>query len=62
VTAARLVRPVCSEPWHYRNTDNSHGFKRETNVEAKPVTGTDRKVGEATGTRETRIRADDVRA
>lgn len=36
---------------HYRNTDKSHAFERETKVEAKPVTGTDRKVDEVRGTR-----------
>lgn len=46
---------------YYRNTDKSHAFERETAVEAKPVTGSDHKVGEITGTRETRIRGDNVR-
>ena len=31
---------------YYRNTDKSHSFERETNVEAKPVTGSDEKVEE----------------
>lgn len=47
---------------YYRNTDKSHAFERETAVEAKPVTGSDRKVGDIQGTRETRIRGDNVRA
>jgi hypothetical protein len=47
---------------HYRNTDKSHAFERETAVDAKPVTGSDDKVGEVKGTRETRIRGDNVRA
>ena len=47
---------------YYRNTDKSHAFERETKVEAKPVTGTDRKVGEITGTRDRRIDGDNVRA
>ena len=47
---------------HYRNTDKSHAFERETTVEAKPVTGSDRQVGEVKGTRETRIDGDNVRA
>ena len=47
---------------HYRNTDKSHAFERETRVEAKPVTGTDRKIGTNNGTRETRIAGDNVRA
>lgn len=47
---------------YYRNTDKSHAFERETAVEAGPVTGSDRKVDEIKGTRETRIRGDNVRA
>lgn len=48
---------------YYRNTDKSHGFERETIVEAKPVTGSDqdRKVDEVKGTRESRISGDNVR-
>ncbi|HWT14248.1 MAG TPA: hypothetical protein VN581_00590 [Patescibacteria group bacterium] len=46
---------------YYRNTDKSHAFEHETQVDAKPVTGTDRKVDEIKGTRETRIRGDNVR-
>ena len=47
---------------YYRNTDKSHAFERETKVEAKPVTGSDAKVDEVIGTRETRIRGDNVSA
>ena len=47
---------------HYRNTDKSHAFEHETEVAAKPVTGTDAKVGEIKGTRESRIKGDNVRA
>lgn len=47
---------------YYRNTDKSHAFERETTVEAKPVTGSDNKVGEVKGTRETRISGDNVKA
>lgn len=49
---------------YYRNTDKSHAFERETRVDAKPVTGAeqDRKVDEVKGTRETRIRGDNVAA
>ena len=47
---------------YYRNTDKSHAFEHETAVEAKPVTGSDEKVDEIKGTRETRIRGDNVRA
>lgn len=47
---------------YYRNTDKSHAFERETLVEAKPVTGSDHQVDMITGTQETRIRGDNVRA
>jgi hypothetical protein len=46
---------------HYRNTDKSHAFERETQVDAKPVTGSDLKVGTNNGTRESRINGDNVR-
>ena len=46
---------------YYRNTDKSHAFEHETKVEAKPVTGSDAKIGENNGTRETRISGDNVR-
>lgn len=48
---------------YYRNTDKSHDFEHETAVVAKPVTGVDqdRKIDEVIGTRETRIRGDNVR-
>lgn len=45
---------------YYRNTDKSHAFERETAVEAKPVTGTDRKTGDIKGTRDTGIRGNNV--
>ena len=45
----------------YRNTDKSHAFERETAVEAKPVTGSDKKIDEVKGTQQTRIRGDNVR-
>jgi len=47
---------------YYRNTDKSHAFERETAVEAKPVTGSESKVSEVKGTRESRISGDNVRA
>ena len=47
---------------YYRNTDKSHAFERETLVSAKPVTGSDSKVDEIKGTRETRIGGDNVDA
>ncbi|MEP7312280.1 MAG: hypothetical protein ABI859_06835 [Pseudomonadota bacterium] len=46
---------------YYRNTDKSHAFERETTVDAKPVTGSDSKVGTNNGTRERRIRGDNLR-
>jgi len=45
---------------YYRNTDKSHGFERETAIEAKPATGSERKVGTNNGTQETGIRGDNV--
>jgi hypothetical protein len=47
---------------YYRNTDKSHAFEHETVVDAKPVTGSDHKIGEVKGTRETRIGGDNVSA
>ena len=47
---------------YYRNTDKSHAYERETAIVAKPVTGSDQKVDEVKGTRETRIRGDNVNA
>jgi hypothetical protein len=45
---------------YYRNTDKSHAFERETRVEAKPVTGSDAKVGTNNGTRNRRVEGDNV--
>lgn len=45
---------------HYRNTDKSHAFERETLVDARPVTGSEHKIDEIKGTQETRIRGDNV--
>ena len=47
---------------HYRNTDKSHAFERETTVDAEPVTGSEHKVSEVKGTRKTRIAGENVRA
>ncbi|KRA52638.1 hypothetical protein ASD77_13470 [Pseudoxanthomonas sp. Root65] len=47
---------------YYRNTDKSHAFERETEVVAKPVTGSDRKIDEVKGTQRTRIDGDNLRA
>ncbi len=46
---------------YYRNTDKSHAFEHETAVEAKPVTGSEKKVDEVKGTQQTRIDGDNVR-
>lgn len=46
---------------HYRNTDKSHAFEHETSVNAKPVTGSEQKIGEVKGTQKTRIDGDNVR-
>lgn len=43
---------------YYRNTDKSHAFERETAVAAQPVTGSEHKVDEIKGTRESRIRGE----
>lgn len=45
---------------YYRNTDKSHSFEHETAIEAKPVEGSDQKIGENNGTQETRIDGDNV--
>jgi len=45
---------------YYRNTDKSHDFEHETDVQAKPVTGSDDKVGEVRGTQQRRIDGDNV--
>jgi hypothetical protein len=45
---------------YYRNTDKSHGFEKETAVVAKPVTGSDEKIGENIGTQQKRITDDNV--
>ena len=47
---------------YYRNTDKSHAFEHETRVDASPVTGSDARVGQVTGTQDKRIRGDNVRA
>jgi hypothetical protein len=45
---------------YYRNTDKSQAFERETKVDAQPVTGSDTKIGTNNGTRDKRIRGDNV--
>ncbi|HUV18020.1 MAG TPA: hypothetical protein VMW33_06005 [Ilumatobacteraceae bacterium] len=43
---------------YYRNTHTSHGYERETRIEAKPVTGNEAKVKEITGTKKSGIDGD----
>ena len=43
---------------YYRNTHTSHGFERETRIEAQPVTGNDAKVDEIKGTKKSGIDGD----
>lgn len=45
---------------YYRNTDKSHAYERETTVDAKPVSGSERKVGEVKGTQQQRVSGDNV--
>ena len=45
---------------YYRNTDKSHAFERESKVDAKPVTGSDEKIGTNNGTTDSRITGDNV--
>ena len=45
---------------YYRNTDKSHDFEHETEVQAKPVTGSDNKVDEVRGTQRRRIDGDNI--
>ncbi|WP_199286829.1 hypothetical protein [Nocardioides houyundeii] len=45
---------------YYRNTDKSHGFEKETLIEAQPVTGDERKVDTVRGTTRTKIPGDNV--
>ena len=47
---------------HYRNTDKSHAFERETTVNAETVTGSEHKVSGQKETRKKRIAGDNVRA
>jgi hypothetical protein len=47
---------------YYRNTDKSDAFERETKVDAKPVTGSDEKIGTNNGTQERRIQGDNLGA
>lgn len=46
---------------YYRNTDKSHAFEHETDIEASPVSGTDRKISAVSGTQRSRIDGDNVR-
>jgi hypothetical protein len=46
---------------YYRNTDKSHAYEHETEVNAQPATGSERKIREIKGTRESRIQGDNSR-
>ena len=50
------LTPFC----HFRNTDKSHAFEHETEVEAQPVTGSDRKIDDVQGTRRSEISGNNV--
>jgi hypothetical protein len=43
---------------YYRNTHQSHSFESETRIEAQPITGSDTKVREITGTKKSGIDGD----
>lgn len=47
---------------HYRNTDKSHAYERETTVEVLALTGSegDRKIDEIRGTRASRIQGENA--
>jgi hypothetical protein len=45
---------------YYRNTDKSDAFERETKVDAKPITGSDDKIGTNNGTEERRIKGNNL--
>ena len=45
---------------YYRNTDKSQAFERETKVDAKPVTGSDSKIGTNNGTTDSSIKGNNV--
>jgi hypothetical protein len=47
---------------HYRNTDKSHAYEHETAVEVLALTGSesDRRIDQVRGTREPRIKGDNV--
>ena len=47
---------------HYRNTDKSHDFERETTVKATYPTGSLRKAHTLEGLTESRIRGENVKA
>lgn len=43
---------------HYRNTDKSHAYERETLITAQPVQGNDHKVDEVHGTQRSSVEHD----
>jgi hypothetical protein len=57
--AAALYWAICR---YYQNTGDSHAFERESAVDARSVTGSDRNVSEVKGPRETRTGGDNVNA
>ncbi|HOE83513.1 MAG TPA: hypothetical protein PK329_11210 [Myxococcota bacterium] len=46
----------------YRNTDKSHGFERETAIDAEEVECTDYKIGENNRTRQRSIRGENSKS
>lgn len=47
---------------HYRNTDKSHAYERDTQVHTQPITGLDLIVDKVEGTRDSSIRGNNVHA
>ena len=43
---------------YYRNAQRSHSFERETRITARPITGTEAKIGENNGTRNSSVEGD----
>jgi hypothetical protein len=43
---------------YYRNTDKSHSFERETRIQSRPVAGSESKIGENNGTKQSSIDGD----
>lgn len=47
---------------YYRNVDKSHSYEQETAIESQPITGTDVKIGERNGTKDSSIQGDNRRS